>query len=121
MERSVKIEQIVEFLTDQSDEPGCGHLDDRIHYWRDKALTASKSLRELSGAAPSTWRQGLDDLSSDLLAILANIQTAAHMAEVLATDEDEAAAWKMIREKAAEGPVAYRAVRFPPSQSREAD
>lgn len=64
---------------------------------------------------------GLDDLARELLAILADIQSAAHMAWVLSGDPDEAAAWLMIREKAASGAVAYREHRFPTATEKQAD
>jgi hypothetical protein len=72
-------------------------------------------------AMQASWRSGLDDLSRELLAILAHIETAARMAVVLADDPEEEAAWVLIRDKAAEGAVAYRAHRFPAATEKQAD
>ena len=39
------LEAIIRALTDQSDEPfPCNNLDERIHYWRDKALTGASEI-----------------------------------------------------------------------------
>ena len=46
--KDAEIAQIADYLTNQDDEPYAGFGDtDRLHYWRDKAITAANRLRAL--------------------------------------------------------------------------
>jgi hypothetical protein len=76
---------------------------------------------EAAKSGVANWRAGLDDLSRELLSILANIQTAATMSAVLVNDPEEQAAWEAVRDKAAEGAQAYRKAKYPPATDQQAD
>ncbi len=76
---------------------------------------------EAAKSGVSKWRAGLDDLSRELLSILANIQTAATMSAVLVNDPEEQAAWEAVRDKAAQGAQAYRKAKYPPTSGDKAE
>lgn len=44
------LEALANKLTDQYDEPFSGPDSQRLHYWRDKAITVAKALRDMSAS-----------------------------------------------------------------------
>lgn len=109
-------------VTRKTGHPVCQRAADEI--MRLRALLADPGEMHVPGKVnPPTrnWREGLDDLSRELLAILANIQTAATMSAVLVNDPEEQAAWEAVRDKAAEGAQAYRKAKYPPTSGDKAE
>lgn len=102
--------------------PVCQRAADEIERLRCLLVEGDQVYKPVPGQrGASNWRAGLDDLSRELLSILANIQTAATMSAVLVIDPEEQAAWEAVRDKAAEGAQAYRKAKYPPATDQQAD
>lgn len=113
---------MVPMLSPKDVHPVCMRAADEIQRLRAQlAMPGEIDVPDATRACLPTWRAGLDDLSRELLSILAHIQTAATMGAVLADDPEEQAAWEAVRDKAAEGAQVYRKARYPVAADQQAD
>lgn len=82
-------EQIADFLIDQRDEPWPGGTEsDRLHYWREKAITAARGLKALS-ARPAVGEDVVERVQDMLVAAYKAGATAVHNSWVEGTNGSE--------------------------------